>query len=87
MIGNQLGRRNLTKETQSYLRGLQYEREKKKHGGDRKSEESKDQNDPLISTAKRLADQHKVSEPTIKRDAEFAKAVNTIVENTAPVWK
>lgn len=32
IILNQLGRRNLTKETQSYLKGLQYEREKKKQG-------------------------------------------------------
>lgn len=31
-IDNQLGRRNLTEEMKSYLRGTQYEREKKKQG-------------------------------------------------------
>ena len=84
IINNQLGRRNLTPANQSYLRGLQYQREKSKHGGDRKSEESRGQNVPLISTAQRLAEQHGVAERTIKRDAEFTEAVNTIVQNTAP---
>lgn len=101
IINNQLGRRNLTPANQSYLRGLQYQREKAKHGGDRKSEESKAQNEqmilhadkqiipekPIISTAERLAQQHGVSRETIKRDAEFAEAINTIVENTAPEVK
>ncbi len=87
IINNQLGRRNLTKEMQSYLRGLQYEREKSKHGGDRKSEESKAQNEPLISTADKLAEQHGVSRETIKRDAEYANAVNTIVQHTTPEVK
>ena len=44
MIINQLGRRNLTDEQRSYLRGLRYNREKASHGGLRKS---RDQNDPL----------------------------------------
>lgn len=87
IINNQLGRRNLTPANQSYLRGLQYQREKSKHGGDRKSEESRGQNVPLISTAQRLAEQHGVAERTIKRDAEFTEAVNTIVQNTAPEVK
>lgn len=87
IINNQLGRRNLTPANQSYLRGLQYQREKAKHGGDRKSEESKAQNEPLISTADKLAEQHGVSRETIKRDAEYANAVNTIVQHTAPEVK
>ena len=58
----------MTKETQSYLRGLQYKREKKKHGGDRKSEESSAQNEPLKKTAEKIAKQHNVSRETIKRD-------------------
>ncbi len=87
IINNQLGRRNLTPANQSYLRGLQYEREKAKHGGDRKSEESKAQNEQLIPTADRLAQQHGVSRETIKRDAEFTKAVDEVVKNTAPEVK
>ena len=39
MCRNQLGRRNLTEEQKSYLRGKQYEAEKMAQGGDRKSEE------------------------------------------------
>jgi len=70
---NQLGRRNLTPDQASLLRGRRYNRAKKAHGGDRKS---KDQNDLLIeSTAVRLAKQHGVSAPTIKRDGQFASAV------------
>lgn len=88
MINNQLGRRNLTKETQSYLRGLQYKREKKKitnpYGVKGKDEP---QNDEHLSTAQKLAEQHKVSKATIERDEKFAEAVDTIVENTAPEVK
>lgn len=88
MINNQLGRRNLTKETQSYLRGLQYKREKKKitnpYGVKGKDEP---QNDEHLSTSQKLAEQHKVSKATIERDEKFAEAVDTIVENTAPEVK
>lgn len=68
MISNQLGRRNLTDEQRSYLRGLRYQREKDRHGGDRKSS---DQNDHLKTSA-RLASEYKVGEATIRRDSEFA---------------
>ena len=42
-------------------RGRRYNRTKKTQGGDRKSEESKDQNDTLISTAAKLGTQHGVN--------------------------
>ena len=102
MICNQLGRRNLNPNQQSYLRGLQYEREKKKQAfkgnqhakvGDDQNEhhqqENKleDQNDPQPTTAERLATIHGVSAPTIRRDAEYAKAVDTVTANTAPEIK
>jgi N6-adenosine-specific RNA methylase IME4 len=89
MINNQLGRRNLTRETMSYLRGLQYEREKKKvgeHKGNQHSNLEKPQNE-VIPTAEKLAEQHKVSKATIERDAAFTKAVDTIVSNTTPEVK
>lgn len=79
IINNQLGRRNVTPEQASYLRGKRYNMEKLDQGGDRKS---KDQNDLLKgeTTAARLADEFKVSAPTIKRDGKFAEAVDKLAD-------
>jgi len=87
MINNQLGRRNLSKETQSYLRGLQYEREKKKVTDTLKQNKPFHQNEGTGETAYKLAEQHNVSKATIKRDAVYSKAVDTITQNTAPEIK
>jgi hypothetical protein len=72
---NQLGRRNLTPDQASLIRGRRYNRAKKAEGRPQKL----DQND-LVSgpTADRLAAQHGVSGPTIKRDGQFAAAVETL---------
>lgn len=88
MILNQLGRRNLTPESLSYLRGTWYELTKQAHGGDRKSS---GQNDHLktgdkkssghfdhLKTEEKLATQFKASPKTIRRDAEFATAVDAL---------
>ncbi len=77
---NQLGRRNLTKEDFTLIIGRRYNRMKKTQGGDRKSEEAKSkyQNDPLISTAEVIAEDHGVSAPTVKRAGKFADAVEQI---------
>jgi hypothetical protein len=81
IINNQLGRRNITDLQKSYLRGLQYEREKKKIGANQYSGEGSDKmSEPKGETAKRLAEQHKVDTRTIYRDGEFAQAVNDIGE-------
>ncbi len=102
MILNQLGRRNLTPESISYLRGTWYELTKQAHGGDRKSsghsdhlitgdkkssgqnhhlktgdKKSSGQNDHL-KTEDKLGTQFKASPKTIRRDAEFATAVDTL---------
>jgi len=74
-------RRNATPEEISVLRGRQYKREKKKHGGDRKSSGHYDH---LMNTRKKIADEHKVEESTIRRDAKFAEAVDAISENVGP---
>jgi len=66
---NHLGRRNLTPDQMSLLRGRRYNRAKKAQGGDHKS---KDQNDTLINQADRLAKEHGVSPATIKRDGKIA---------------
>lgn len=77
MVGNQLGRRNLTSEQASYLRGMRYELEKKEKGGFDKVQ-SKGQNDLL--TSERLANEYNVSEKTIKRDAAYAQGMEKIGE-------
>lgn len=78
IIDNQLGRRNLHPDQASYLRGKRYNGEKQGKGGDRKSI---DQNDLLPEpTADRLAAEYKVSAPTIKRDGQYAAAVDKLAE-------
>jgi len=74
MIDNQLGRRNLKPEQVSYLRGLRYNTEKQAKGGDRKSKG----HFVTLNASEKLADEYKVSERTIKRDAEFAKGLDFI---------
>lgn len=76
IICNQLSRRNLPPIQMSYLRGLQYTLEKKEHGGQIPG--SMGQNDPSLTTAERIAEQHHVSPATVKRDAKFAEAVDQL---------
>jgi ParB-like chromosome segregation protein Spo0J len=78
MIRNQLGRRNLSPEQQSYLRGLRYNREKSQG---KRTDLTLDQNDlksESQSTAAALAKEYNVSEATIKRDGEFASGLEVI---------
>ncbi len=75
IIDNQLGRRNLDPTQASILRGKQYNRLKKGNG--ERGPGKLDQNDPA-STAELLADKHGVSSPTIKRDGQFAEAVEAL---------
>lgn len=89
---NQSGRRNLSEEQLSYLRGKEYEAEKKKIGnasGVNQYSEVRGQNDPKPNrshdTAKRIGKEHAVGEATIRRDARFAKAVDTISEASQKV--
>ncbi len=81
---NQLGRRNLTSEQKKYLIGKQYEAEKQAWGGDRKSEESKYQNDTLIEdTGTRLAKENHVSRISVLRAYGYANAVD-LAEESVP---
>lgn len=66
---NQFGRRNLTPDQASLLRGRRYNRSKQT--GFR-------QNDGNAQTAERLAVQHGVSSRTIERDGSFADAVEAL---------
>jgi protein gp37 len=58
-----------TKEEETYRRGKQYE------GGSPKKK--LDQTDP-VSTSQRIAKQHSVGEATVRRDAQFTRAVDAI---------
>jgi len=74
---NQLGRRNLTPEQMSLLRGRRYNRRKKQHGGDRRSSDSSCQNG-VLKNADKLANEHGVSAHTIVRDGLYAAAVDKL---------
>ncbi len=78
MVKNQLGRRNLTPEQQSYFRGFRYLKEKQQG---KRVDLTLDQNDtklPVEKTADRLAKEYNISPITIKRDAQFAAGVELI---------
>ncbi len=74
IINNQLGRKNMSPEQISYLRGIRYNLEKKQ--GER-TDLTSDQNDQK-STAEKIAQETGVSAPTIRRDAQFAEAVDKL---------
>ena len=84
ILNNQLGRRNLSPDQLSYIRGKQYQNQKHDKINNLLQNESilpKGQNVPSGNTAECLAHQHKVSPKTIKRDARYAQAVDSIAEN------
>jgi N6-adenosine-specific RNA methylase IME4 len=77
---NQLGRRNLTPDAFRLYLGRRYNRAKKAHGGDRRSEEvSSDQIDHL-KTAEKLAAEHGVGQATVRRAGKFAEEVDETPE-------
>ena len=91
-IANQLGRRSLTPESVSYLRGTWYELTKQSHGGKRSASCQNDhltdktvpegascQNGSLTDkTARELGERFKASPRTIYRDAKFTRAVDAL---------
>ncbi len=76
MINNQLGKRNLTEEWKSYLRGIQYRAEKQQQGRPKKGADG--QPTDGLKTAERLAELHKVSDKTIRRDEKFVEVLEKI---------
>lgn len=83
MIDNQLGRRNLSMEQASYLRGMKYLNLRQNRGKYERSDH-KDQNGPYDvspqkkTTAQQLAEEFSVGQTTIKRDAEFAQGLEKL---------
>jgi hypothetical protein len=80
IILNQLGRRNVTPETASALRGMLYNgRKSTKAEAGAKGGSSKDQNDTCLeTTAETVAKETGVSPATIKRDAKLVDALNKL---------
>lgn len=80
MIDQQLGRRNLTARQANMLRGKKYNASKQSHGGDRRGGGSSAQKEHL-KTDQALAAEYRVSPATIRRDGEFAQAVDQVARN------
>ena len=79
IITTQLGRRNLTDEQKSYLRGKRYNSEKKAPHRPKVDEEGA--HCAHLKTSEKLAAEYGVDKATIRRDAKFAEALDTIAEN------
>ena len=82
---NQLGRRNLTPAQKKYLIGKQYETEKARHGGNRKScnVKSSSQNGDLIErrkTCDRIARENGVGKNTVIRSGAYARGLDAAEE-------
>lgn len=84
---NQLGRRNLSPDVMSLIRGRMYNRRKKPRndGGAGVPKTTEDQNDPRLSTAESMGQQFGVSAPTIKRDGKFAEAVESLKDHVPEI--
>lgn len=83
IITNQLGKRNLSEDEKSYLRGKRYKHEKKKQGaaeGNASAAKNKVATVTTLKTSEKLADEYGVSPKTIRNDAKFADAVDAIAE-------
>lgn len=78
MDAHQLGRRNLSPDARKLLLGRRYNRMKKapNDGGVGVPKATVDQNDLRFTTAAKLAQEHGVSEATVKRAGKFAEDVD-----------
>jgi hypothetical protein len=79
VIDQQRGRRNLTKEEDAYYRGQRYLASKQPHGGDR-SQPGASAHGEHMRTADKIGKQESVSPATVRRDAEYAKALDKVAE-------
>lgn len=79
IIRTQLGRRNLKPDQASYLRGLEYEATKR--AGHRPPKGAQNAH---LKTAQTLAQRHGVDSATVRRDAAFARAVDSLEAGPVP---
>ena len=78
IVKNQLGRRNLTADSFTYLLGLDYKLEKKANG--KRGPEKPDQNEQAFTTAERIAKEVGVSPATVRRAEKFYDEVERTPE-------
>jgi phage N-6-adenine-methyltransferase len=81
---NAIGKRNLSPDALKLALGRRYNRAKKAHGGDRKSDQSSPQNDGL-KTADKIAAETGVSRATVERAGAAAAALEDEPELAAAV--
>lgn len=97
MYRNQLGRRNLSDEMRSYVRGKLYESQKKIRGGTGANQHTTKQSGHNVhsarskkptgdKTATRIGQEYGVNARTIRRDADYAAAVDK-AESVVPGFK
>lgn len=85
VILNQLGRRNLTPQQSAYLRGKLYAEEKKSpHEAGSMKGKSSGHFVQSLHTADRIAAETGVSSKTVRRDADYAEAVDSIANVAGP---
>jgi hypothetical protein len=84
MYDNQLGRRNLPPHQMSYYRGKQYELHKQVGFKGNQYASASGNSCQKHDTATMLAAQHHVAEKTIRNDAAYAKAIDTLAETVGP---
>ena len=82
IVKNQLGRRNLTADSFTYLLGLDYKLEKKGAGGDGTNQHTEEcaQNEHKARTAERLGNEYGVSPATVRRAEKFYDEVERTPE-------
>ena len=78
MIDNQLGRRNLTPEQMSYLRGLKYRNERQTTGRPVQSESIVGEEKQAERTRDKLAKEFNVSPRTILRDRDYSEGIDRL---------
>jgi hypothetical protein len=69
------GRRNYSPEMKSYVRGKQYLTRKQRHGGARKKASARSEH---LKTADAVAAEYGVGRTTVRRDADFAEALDRV---------
>ncbi len=79
MLSNQFGKRNITEETKSYLRGMQYAREKNQVGTNQhNTNNTENPKEKKLTPLEYLATMHKVSVKTIQRDEKYFLGLNKL---------
>ena len=61
-----------------YLRGKEYNEQKKEHGGDRKSDGKSSGQIVHLKTGEEIAAKYGVDEKTIRRDGRFAESLDAV---------